>query len=341
MSEQPNSSTTMAPARDWMKVLVAPYREPHQARSVLELIVTAGPFVVLWALAWATLSIGYWLTLLFAIPAAGFLIRLFMIQHDCGHGAFFRRRAANDWIGRFIGVLTLTPYDVWRRSHAIHHATTGNLDQRGIGDIDTLTVREYRALPHWRRVVYRLYRHPVVMFGLGPAYLFLVRNRLPVGFMRAGLRYWISSMGTNAAIAVVTGAMIYLVGTGPFLLVHLPIMLLASSIGVWLFYIQHQFQDTLWAEGRSWKLHDAALHGSSYYDLPVPLRWITANIGVHHVHHLYSRIPYYRLPQVLRDHSELAKVNRLTLMQSFGCARLRLWNEGQRKLVTLKEALAS
>ena len=324
-------------AREWIDTL-AHYREPSHVRSVVELIITCVPLIALWALAWASLSISYWLTLAFAIPAAGFMVRLFVIQHDCGHGSFFRKKAANDWTGRVLGVLTLTPYDVWRRSHAIHHATSGNLDKRGMGDIDTLTVREYRAMPLWRRLAYRCYRHPIVLFGIGPGFQFIVQHRLPFGHMRSGAIYWISAMGTNAAILTVAGMLIYFIGFTAFLAVHLPIILLASSMGVWLFYVQHQFEETIWAEERSWKQHDAALYGSSHYVLPSVLRWFTANIGIHHVHHLYSRIPYYRLPQVLRDHPELANVRRLTLLQSFGCARFRLWDEVRQKLVSFKEA---
>jgi omega-6 fatty acid desaturase (delta-12 desaturase) len=323
-------------ARDWLNVL-AVYREPSHARSALELAVTAGGFAVLWFLVWAALGLGYWLSLALAVPAAGFLVRLFMIQHDCGHGSFFRRRAVNDWVGRVLGAVTLTPYDVWRRSHAIHHASSGNLDHRGIGDISTLTVREYLVMSRWRRLGYRLYRNPIVMFGLGPAYLFLVQHRLPFGLMRGGVRPWLSAMATNAAIALAILAMMWLVGVKPFLLVHLPITLLAASIGVWLFYVQHQFEDTFWAKPPAWGVHEAALHGSSHYDLPHVLRWFTANIGVHHVHHLCSRIPYYRLPGVLRDHPELRAVGRLTLLQSFGCVRLVLWDENRRRLVSFRE----
>ncbi len=304
---------------------------------MFELAVTVVPLAALWVLMWATLDVGYWLSLPLALPAAGFMVRLFMIQHDCGHGAFFRHRLANDWVGRVIGVLTLTPYDLWRRTHAIHHATSGNLDRRGIGDVDTLTVREYLALSRWGRLRYRLYRHPAVMFGLGPAYLFIFRQRLPVGLMRGGWQPWLSAMATNAAIAIVVAALMWVIGIGPFLLVHLPIMLLAAAIGVWLFYVQHQFQDTLWAHDQNWNLHEAALHGSSYYDLPGILRWFTANIGVHHVHHLCSRIPYYRLRRVLRDHPELGDMGRLTLVQSFRCVRLVLWDETQRRLISFRE----
>lgn len=332
---QPDVNPTSA--RNMLAAL-APYREPDHARSVFELLITHIPFVVLWIAAWWALSVSYWLSLALCVPAGGFLLRLFVIQHDCGHGAFFRRRAVNDWVGRVHGVLTLTPYGVWKRSHAIHHATSGNLCKRGVGDVNVLTVKEYRALPRLRRIGYRLYRHPLVLFGLGPAYVFLLRNRFPPGIGGGDWRFWVSAMGTNATIALVAGITIYFVGAGPFLLVQLPITLVAASIGIWMFYVQHQFEDTSWAEDQSWTSHDASLHGSSHYDLPGVLHWFTANIGIHHVHHLGSRIPYYRLPQVLRDVPELATVGRLTLLQSLVCARLRLWDEGQRKLVSFSEA---
>ena len=337
--QEAQSEENFIPAGDLLKAL-ARYREPHHMRSVLELILTCVLFVVFWVAAWWALSISYWLTLAICVPAGAFLVRLFVIKHDCGHGAFFRRRIFNDWVGRVLGVMTLTPYDVWRRDHAIHHATSGNLDKRGVGDIDTLTVREYQALPRWRRISYGLYRHPLIVFGVGPAYHFLLRNRLPLGFSSADGRFWISTMGTNATIALVAGILIYFLGAGPFLVVQLPITLLAATIGVWMFYVQHQFEDTYWAEDHAWKLHDASLYGSSHYDLPGVLRWITANIGIHHVHHLSTRIPFYRLPQVLRDFPELTRIRRLTLMQSFVCLRLRLWDEGQRKLVSFAEARA-
>jgi omega-6 fatty acid desaturase (delta-12 desaturase) len=329
----------VAPAvRNWTQVLAC-YREPSHARSIFEIAVTLGPLVSLWALAWFACYFGFWwLSLILAVPAAGFLVRLFMIQHDCGHGAFFRHRLANDWVGRVIGVLTLTPYDFWRRTHAIHHASSGNLDHRGLGDVNTLTVHEYLARSLWGRLCYRLYRHPIVMFGIGPAYLFVLQQRLPVGMLRSGgWRPWLSTMATNFAIALVVAVLIWFVGVGPFLLVHLPITLMAGSVGVWLFYVQHQFDPTFWARDGEWTLHQAALYGSSHYDLPGILRWFTANIGVHHIHHLCSRIPYYRLPRALRDHPELRKVSRVTLLQSFACVRLALWDEGRRRLISFRE----
>ena len=331
----------MAPdTRRWTRVLGS-YRTPNHVRSVAELVVTALPLVTLWTAAWFTFSLGHgWASFLIAIPAAGFLLRLFMIQHDCGHGTFFADRLANDWVGRVIGVLTLTPYDWWRRTHAIHHASTGNLDRRGIGDVDTLTVCEYQARPWWGRLKYRLYRHPLVMFGVGPAYLFLLQHRLPVGLMRDGWQPWASTMATNLAIVLIVAALTWFIGIEAFLLVHLPIMLLAATTGVWLFYVQHQFEQTTWEHDQCWNLHHAALYGSSHYDLPMLLRWFTANIGIHHVHHLCSRIPYYRLPRVLRDHPELREVGRITLLQSFRCVRLVLWDEAQRRLVSFREIRA-
>jgi acyl-lipid omega-6 desaturase (Delta-12 desaturase) len=316
---------------------LARYREPNHGRSTVELLITVVPLVLLWVLMWLSLDIGYGLYLLLAVPAAGFVVRLFMIQHDCGHGAFFRHRLANDWVGRAIGVLTLTPYDFWRRTHAIHHATSGNLEQRGIGDVNTLTVNEYLSLSRLGRLRYRLYRHPLVMFGLGPAYLFFLQQRLPIGLMRAGWQPWLSTMATNLGIALAIVVTMWAVGVGPFLLVHLPIMLISASVGVWLFYVQHQFRDTFWTHDKTWNMQEAALSGSSHYDLPFILRWFTANIGVHHVHHLCSRIPFYRLPLALRHHPDLANVGRLTLGQSLSCVRLVLWDETARRLISFRE----
>jgi len=336
MNEQNPNSQLPADPRAVAESL-ARYRQPNGARSIFEIVVTALPLVALWLLMWASLDIGYWLCLLLSIPAAGFLVRLFMIQHDCGHGSFFRRRILNDWVGRVIGVVTLTPYDFWRRTHAIHHANSGNLDHRGIGDINMLTVREYLALSLWRRILYRLYRHPLVMFGVGPAYQFILVQRLPFGLMRGGWQPWVSTMATNLAIAALVTGMIWLVGVGPFLLVHLPITLLASSIGVWLFYVQHQFEETFWTRDSGWNFHTSALHGSSHYDLPRVMRWFTANIGIHHVHHLCSRIPYYRLTRVLRDHPQLAGIGRLTLLESFKCMRMALWDEARQRGISFRD----
>lgn len=324
-------------AKDWVQVL-AKYREPSTSRSVLELIVTLVPFLMLWALAWISLSFSYWLAFGLAVLNGGFLVRIFVIQHDCGHASFFNNRKVSDWVGRTLGVLTLTPYDVWRRTHSIHHSHHGNLNQRGIGDVLTLTVEEYRARSAWGRLLYRLYRNPLVLFVLGPSYLFILQNRLPFGLMKSGWRYWTSAMGTNAMIAIVVGLILYLGGLMPILLIYLPTSVIAGTIGVWLFYVQHQFEETHWEQPEDWQLHEAALSGSSHYVLPAPLRWVTANIGIHHVHHLYSRIPFYRLTEVLRDHRDLAEAQTLTIWQSLKSVQLHLWDEKSRKLMSFREA---
>jgi len=339
MSDAQDSEIEQPPAGDWIKVLTS-YRKPDHLRSVLEIAVTGVPFIVLWLAAWQALSISYLLSLLICLPASAFLVRLFLIQHDCGHGSFFRKKSTNDWVGRSLGVLTMTPYLVWRRSHAIHHASHGNLDKRGIGDIDTLTVREYQKKSWAGRLKYRVYRHPLVLFGIGPAYVFIIQQRWPSGLVFAGWRYWYSAMSTNVAIIVAWSLMIYLVGMKPFLMLQIPMTIMASSIGVWLFYVQHQFEDTIWDEDENWELYDAAFYGSSHYDLPRVLRWMTANIGVHHVHHLSSRIPYYRLQQVMKDHPALKHVKRLTLKDSFACVKLQLWDENSRRLISFTEARA-
>jgi omega-6 fatty acid desaturase (delta-12 desaturase) len=323
-------------ARDWLPILNK-YRTPSWARGLFEIIVTLVPFVALWIATWACLQLSYWLSLAIAVPAAGFLVRLFMIQHDCGHGSFFRRRLANDWTGRAISILTLTPYDYWKRSHAIHHASSGNLDERGIGDIRTLTVAEYLASSRWQQIGYRLYRNPFVMFGIGPAYLFLIQHRIPNGRQLRNWRAWLSPMATNLAVGLVALGVVWMVGLQPFLLVQLPIILLAASIGVWLFYIQHQFEETHWSRPDDWSVHDAALHGSSHYDLPPVMQWMTANIGVHHVHHLCSRIPYYRLGAVIRENPDLQQMGRITFLESLACVRLTLWDEGQKRLISFRQ----
>ncbi|MER8828800.1 fatty acid desaturase [Mesorhizobium sp. M0938] len=323
--------------RAWLKIL-ARYKTPDRRRSAVELAITLIPFATLWALSSAAYAHGHWWGLILILPAAGFLVRIFMIQHDCGHGSFFANRTADDWIGRGLGILTLTPYDCWRRAHATHHASAGNLDERGTGDIRTLTVAEYRQMSWRGRLAYRLYRHPLVMFGLGPIWLFIFEQRLPVGMMRGGLTPWVSSMATNVAIAVVAAGLIWSVGLEAFLVVHLPIVVLAGSAGIWLFYVQHQFEETEWAKDSEWEFQHAALHGSSYYDLPPVLNWFTGNIGVHHVHHLSAKVPCYRLQEVLRDYPELREIGRVTLLDSLRCVKLALWDESRSKLVSFREA---
>ncbi len=317
-----------------------PYRRPIPTRAWWEIMVTGLPFAALWLAMWHSLALGYWLTLLLAVPTAGFLVRLFVIQHDCGHGSFFRGRRANDLLGRTIGVLTLTPYDHWRHQHALHHGSSGNLDRRGQGDVETLTVAEFRARPWWGRMLYRLFRHPATILGLGPLFVFVLRQRLPENPRTATAGAWRQVMASNLAIAAVLAALSWLVGLRDLLLVQLPVTWLASAAGIWLFYVQHQFEDTYWERGQGWSLHTAGLRGSTHFDLPPVLRWFTANIGVHHVHHLSATIPSYRLGEVLHDIPDLRGANRLTLRRSLDCFRLALWDEASKRLVSFREARA-
>lgn len=311
---------------------------PRPWRSGVELAMTLPPFLVLCGLMLVAVERGHLLAFGLSVPAGLLLLRLFLIQHDCGHGSFLQGRSANDWLGRALGVLTFTPYDCWRRSHALHHAGTGNLDARGFGDVDTLTVREYNARTRWGRLFYRVYRHPLVLFGIGPAYLFLLRHRLPIGLMRAGSIYWVSALATNAVTALGLTALAHHFGLAVIAMTLLPVLLIAASTGVWLFYIQHQFENAHWDESAAWSFHDAALNGSSYLALPPVLRWFTANIGIHHVHHLASRIPFYRLPEVLLAHPNLKTINRFTALQTLGSVRLVLWDGDERRLVSFDGA---
>ncbi|GAA4641561.1 fatty acid desaturase [Pontixanthobacter gangjinensis] len=314
------------------------FKDSRTGRSLWELAITLIPFIAVFTGTLIAVQAGYYIGLALTPLAGLLLLRLFIIQHDCGHGSFFASRSGNDWVGRAMGVFTLTPYDCWRRSHALHHAATGNLDARGFGDVDTLTVREFQAQSKYGRFFYRLYRHPIVLLGFGPAYLFLLRHRLPIGLMKEGARYWVSAMATNVVSLLILAALVFQFGFATTALVFFPSLLIAASLGVWLFYIQHQFEDAHWDKKSEWTFHDAALHGSTHLDLPQPLRWFTANIGVHHVHHLASRIPFYRLREVLTAHPELHDMNRFTALQTFKALRLALWDEGQRRLVTFREA---
>lgn len=329
---------TSAPAPSPQPGFLARYRTPDLRRSVWQIVNTAGPLAALWLGMLFFVGRTYWLTLLLAVPTAAFLIRLFIIQHDCGHGAFLKSARASNVIGFVIGVLTLTPYDYWRKIHAIHHATSGNLERRGFGDIDTLTVREYLALSRWQRLKYRLYRNPLVLFVVGPPFQFIIKHRFPTIVPRGWKRERRSIHATNLALVAAVVAMGLLVGFRAFLLVQLPVTLLASSLGVWLFYVQHQFRDTYWEHEPGWDYVEAGMRGSSYYALPGVLQWLTGNIGLHHIHHLNSRIPNYRLQQCFDENPTLQRVGRLTLGRSLQCIFLKLWDEEGRKLVSYAQA---
>ncbi len=334
----PATASGDLPSPPAWREIVARYAKPDARRSIIQLLNTGLPFLALFAAMLCGVHYEIWATLLLAVPAAALLLRLFMFQHDCGHGSFFNARWANDGLGRLLGVLTLTPYAWWQRNHALHHATSGNLDRRGFGDINTLTVREYFSRSFWRRLHYRLYRHPLVLFGVGPTFHFLLRQRIPTGHPVRQRANWTSVLGTNAAIAGLIVAMALTIGLRSFLVAYLPVVVLAGTIGVWLFYIQHQFEETYWDGAAGWNFHAAALEGASFYDLPRILHWVTGYIGFHHIHHLSSRIPNYRLRDCFAENPELRKAKRLGLMASVRCARLTLWDETSRRLVTFRAA---
>lgn len=337
----------LAPVRDAEMVgrdLARRFRAygPDLKQGLFQLITTGTLFLVMLAVI-ATATRGrYWLALLLAIPTGGLLVRLFIIQHDCGHGSFFKSRAANDFVGRLISVFTLTPYTEWKRGHAIHHATGGNLDRRGWGDVDTMTVREYQAASPLQRLGYRLYRSPFVMVLIGAPLNFIVLQRLPTGRKWRDRTARRSIMALNFALIVVFGVPMALFGVGAVLATYLPVMIVAAWIGNWLFYVQHQFEDTYWERDGTWNFHAAALRGSSYFDLPPILQWFSGNIGLHHIHHLSIRIPNYRLQACLDAAPELHRVTRrITLRDSLTCWRLALWDEETRRLIAFRDLHAT
>jgi len=319
----------------WRKLL-APYSRPDGRRAAIQLLNTGLPLLASAAALFYGLSHGFCLAALFAVPAALFLVRLFALQHDCGHGSFFGSSRLNNALGRIMSMMTLIPYNSWRRDHATHHATAGNLDRRGTGDITTLTVREYLSRPAWQKLLYRFYRNPLVIFGIGTAYILLVRYRVPTGRRVFDWNHWFSILGTDAAAAAGAAVMAALVGPITFLAAWGAVLLLATAIGVWFFYVQHQFEDAYWERSAQWKFHDAALAGSSYYDLPRPLHWLTGSIGFHHIHHLAGKIPNYRLRACFEQNPELRRAKRLTLWDSVKSVRLALWDEERRKLVPFR-----
>ena len=315
------------------KSTFAAYEVPDRKRAILQVLTTIVPFGVLWATMLVTLEYGYWLTLLLAVPTAGFLVRLFLIQHDCVHRSFFPSTLANDVLGCVIGLVTLTPHYYWRRLHLLHHATSGNLERRGHGDIDVLTVTEYLRLSPPRRFLYRVYRNPLVLFGIAPTLHFVIMQRFYMSQFTRGGRERASVYATNAGLLALLTIVWLTLGIRPLLLVQVPVMLLASSAGVWLFYVQHQFDRAYWETEDGWDYVAAAMQGSSYYALPKPLEWLTCHIGLHHIHHLTPGVPNYRLQQCLDENPELQQANRLTFRQSLRCASLKLWDEELKMLV--------
>ncbi len=319
----------------------AAYRGASPNQAIWQLASTSAAFVATITLMLISMRWSYILTLILALPAAGLLIRFFIIQHDCGHGSFLPSREANDLLGRLLSVLTLTPYGLWRREHAQHHAGSGNLDRRGVGDITTLTLGEYRLLSWRGRLRYRVYRNPVFLFCVGMPFYFLVLQRLPWLHPYPAKDTWASVTRLNMGVVAFYASLMWIFGVAEILMIAIPILILSSAIGGWLFFIQHQFEHTHWDESQAWDFQVAAIYGSSYYVLPPVLQWFTGNIGLHHIHHLCSMIPNYKLQACLDASPELKSMNRLTLRDSLNCARLSLWDEANRRLISFRELRAA
>jgi omega-6 fatty acid desaturase (delta-12 desaturase) len=319
----------------WREAL-APYARPHLGRSLLDIATSIVPYLALSVLMYLILDVSYLLVLALAIPAAGFLLRTYIVFHDCAHGSFLPSRRANAWLGVALGLVVFESFLSWRHSHAVHHATAGDLDRRGVGDVPTLTVAEYRASPWRRRLGYRLFRNPLVMFGIGPIYALVLQPRFVSRSSRPRVRH--SVIGTNIALAVLVGALCWLVGWREYLLVQWPTVVLAGSAGVWLFYVQHQFEDTYWQAKGDWSYADAALRGSSYLRLPKVLQFFTGNIGLHHVHHLSARIPNYNLQRAHDENPIFHNVPTLSGWDGLRAVRLKLWDEDRGRLVTFRDA---
>lgn len=327
---QTTSTSSTATANAW-KEIVQPFQQPSRLASSWQLANTLVPYAVVWVLAAWCLTISYWLILPLVALGGGFMVRLFIITHDCGHGSFFKSRTANDFWGFITGVLTFTPYYHWRWEHAIHHASSGDLDRRGIGDVWTMTCREYLESPRWKRLAYRFSRNPVVLFALAPLGLFLVKHRF--SHPKAARREKMSVLWTNLAILVVGVGLSQAMGWKAYVILQLGMMMVAGAAGVWLFYVQHQFEDVYWERRSDWDYVEAAIKGSSFYKLPRVLQWFTGNIGLHHIHHLSPSIPNYRLESCHNSDPMFQRAHTITLWSSLKCATLRLWDEDQRKLV--------
>ena len=311
---------------------MAKYKLPDRWKSCWQVANSVVPFCGLWYLMYLSISWSYLLTLALAIPTAGFVVRIFIIQHDCGHHSFFRNRRANDVLGSVCGLLTLTPYHLWRRTHARHHVSSGDLNHRGHGDVGVLTVDEYMSRSRLGRLKYRLYRNPVIMFVLGASYLFLIEQRVTFRLPRSWRRERMSVHLTNVGILAMIALGWYTIGLASFASIHLPIMVLAAAIGSWLFFVQHQFEDAYWEPHESWDFTRSALDGSSYYRLPRVLQWFTGNIGFHHIHHFDSRIPNYNLAACYAAEPAFQQGITFGIRDSLKCARMKLWDEEHQRM---------
>lgn len=325
-------SNSSPAASNWRKI-VSNYQNPDLRRSIWQLLNTLVPYLVLWVLMIYAIQISYWLVLPLAILAGGLVVRLFIIFHDCGHWSFFKSAQANHTVGSILGVLVFTPFFHWRQSHAVHHATAGNLDKRGVGDVWTMTVTEFLESPRWKRLFYRVYRNPWIMFGVGPLLTFLILHRLPSKKFKK--REQNSIHYTNLALAGVIGLMSWAIGFKNYLLIQLPVIWVASTAGVWLFYVQHQFEGVYWERAQEWDFVKAGLEGSSFYQLPKVLQWFSGSIGFHHIHHLSPRIPNYLLEKCHWE-NPIFQIKPIRLWTSLKSLKFRLWDESKRQLVNFR-----
>jgi omega-6 fatty acid desaturase (delta-12 desaturase) len=319
----------------WREAL-APYTHPDRRRSAWNLATSVAPYLGLACLMYVTLGVSYGLTLALAVPAAGFLVRTYIVFHDCAHGSFLATKRANTWLGTTLGLLVFADFRSWKHNHAVHHASAGDLDRRGVGDVPTITVAEYEQRDWRGRLAYRLFRHPVVMFGIGPIFGLAIGPRIVPRNARPRIRH--SVIATNAALFVLIGALCWLIGWRAFLLIELPTIMLAGAAGIWLFYVQHQFEDAYWENGDSWSYADAALRGSSYLNLPRVLQFFSGNIGLHHVHHLSARIPNYNLQRAHDENPIFHGVPTISLIDGLRAVRLKLYDERQRRMVSFAQA---
>jgi omega-6 fatty acid desaturase (delta-12 desaturase) len=329
-----SDTSNMSEETNWVKI-VSKYNYPSPLMSWWQVVNSVVPYFALWVLMVYSLEISYWLTLLLSVFAAGFLVRIFIIFHDCGHGSFFKSERWSKIVGIPLGLLVFTPYHRWHRDHKEHHATVGNLDKRGVGDVQTLTVEEYKNLSKWGRFSYRFYRHPLFLIGLAPLLLFLIQHRIPKSYMNWKEHMYVYLSTLTIAIAIFL--VIIAIGWKAYVMIQLPVIFIASVHGVWLFYVQHQYESVQWVRTHEWDYKNIALQGSSFFKLPLLLRWFTGNIGYHHIHHLSPRIPNYKLAQCHEENPMFQDVKPITFFSSLKSLRLRLWDEKNQKLIGFNE----
>jgi acyl-lipid omega-6 desaturase (Delta-12 desaturase) len=329
-----NSTQNQETQLSWIQI-VSQYNFPDAAKSWWQVINSVVPYVALWVLMAMSIQVSYFLTLFISIFAAGFMVRIFIIFHDCGHGSFFKSKRLNTIVGIITGLMVFTPYHRWHHDHHIHHNTVGNLDKRGVGDVDTLTVNEYLSLPKWRRFVYRFWRHPIFLFGIAPMLTFLIGQRLTKKHMSFKHQMFVHL--TTLGVIAIALLLIWAMGFRAYLMIQIPVLFIAAGHGVWLFYVQHQYEHVVWEHNETWDYEQIALNGSSFFKLPRILQWFTGNIGFHHIHHLSPKIPNYKLEICHIENPRFQKVIPVTFFSSLRSLKLRLWDEANNRLIGFRE----